>query len=273
MSDGEKTMKTICPNCKSEFIVPDRYIGKKVKCRKCNILVEIIAHENSHETNTVPDNSDQPHFSAVIIAIIVGGLALITIGFACGYLINRPTREKTDVEIAEIKSKAQTEIARIKSESQKQRDAEISQTKKEAQAEIARIKSETEAEIANIQSKNDIALSKIKVETDEKIKKISQEIEANLSLELQNTAKHNRAVKNTTTFPEILTIIHSGGGVIVDASKTPSEVLLAFASSAGLAEGKCTVIVKNAGCKTTTELCAIASQGKGSVLFDLTGEN
>lgn len=66
---------------------------------------------------------------------------------------------------------------------------------------------------------------------------------------------------------DIVWIINSGGGVIVDSSMT-TDALVKLARLA--ADKKCTVIVKNAGEKTTDHLIRIASHGKGSVILDLT---
>jgi hypothetical protein len=68
------------------------------------------------------------------------------------------------------------------------------------------------------------------------------------------------------TTDDIVRILSYGGGVVVDSSKTTDDLV----RIAGLAAGKCTVIVKKAGHKTTDDLVRIASYGKGAVIFDLT---
>ena len=41
----EVQMITLCPNCKNKFDVPQEYIGKQIKCSKCNETFNFIAPE------------------------------------------------------------------------------------------------------------------------------------------------------------------------------------------------------------------------------------
>jgi hypothetical protein len=68
---------------------------------------------------------------------------------------------------------------------------------------------------------------------------------------------------------QIAKIVAAGGGVVIDSSKSTDQ-LRSIARTAAISGAM--VIIKNAGKKSTDQLCHIASDGKGKVVFDLTDD-
>ena len=69
------------------------------------------------------------------------------------------------------------------------------------------------------------------------------------------------------TTSELMNIVSSGGGVIIDGKKKTTSEIMNIVSMAK--SHKAQVIVKNASSKTTSELMNIAAMGPGLVTFDL----
>lgn len=69
------------------------------------------------------------------------------------------------------------------------------------------------------------------------------------------------------TIEQVVQIIDSGGGVILDAKGRGTERLVEVAAAAVRSDVK--VILRNAGAKTTDQLVEIATAGKGRVVFEL----
>ncbi|MCG7560858.1 hypothetical protein [Pseudoalteromonas sp. McH1-42] len=66
---------------------------------------------------------------------------------------------------------------------------------------------------------------------------------------------------------QIVNIVASGGGVIVDAEGKMADQLIKIAAASVNSGAK--VIIKNADSKMTDQLVKIAAAGRGNVIFDL----
>ena len=93
-------MKAVCSCCEHSFSVPLTYAGKTVKCPKCKELVEI---------SELP----APLLGSYILIAIVSAALAGTIGFGCGALLTRASRERTEAKIAAIQLKASGEVEAI----------------------------------------------------------------------------------------------------------------------------------------------------------------
>ena len=96
-------MKTACPNCDYVWSIPKEYGGFPIKCPKCKADFQC------------PE--PQPITGYILTCIVSGALAGI-IGFGCGALLTRTSREEAEATITTIKAKADKEVEDAKKQIQ-----------------------------------------------------------------------------------------------------------------------------------------------------------
>lgn len=139
-------MKARCSHCGHIFSVPLEYAGETVKCPKCKESVE------------TPDPPNPSLINYILIAIVSAALAGM-LGFTCGALLTKTSREKTDMEIASIQSKADKQLKEIRTDLQHAKE-EIIKLKKQLRGseqekdELARSTQKAWDKARELESKN-----------------------------------------------------------------------------------------------------------------------